>query len=168
MADGFNAKADTTGAFAGLDGLKGPLATKLARSMAVAGGTVYRDEAILLAPKESGLLKSAIYLAFKEARSNDEKVTYSITWNAKKAPHGHLLEFGHWQDFATYKGSDGKWYTNKDVRLAQPKWIPAHPFLRPALNTAKDRAQRAMIERGKERLPELLRDAYQPPDEDFV
>ena len=168
MADTFKAKADTSGALAGLDILKGPLATRLARSMAVAGGTVYRDEAKLLAPVDSGLLKSAIYLAFKDSRSNDKDVTYSITWNAKKAPHGHLLEFGHWQIYATYKGRDGQWHTNKSVQLAVPQWVPAHPFLRPAFDTGRERAQQAMLERGKERLPELLREAYQPPDEDFV
>jgi len=29
-------------------------------------------------------------------------------------------------------------------------------------------AVQAMIDRGRERLPELLRDLYQPADEDFV
>jgi hypothetical protein len=168
MTDGFGAKTDTKSAFAGLDQLTGPIATKLARSMGVASGTVYRDEAKLLAPKDDGLLASSIYLAYKDDRSNDDSVTYSITWNAKKAPHGHLQEFGHWQTHVTYKGSDGKWYTLPNVPLAQPRWVPAHPFLRPAFDTAQARAQQAAIERGRERLPELLRDAYQPPDEDFV
>jgi hypothetical protein len=168
MADGFKASADTASALAGLNSLTGPLATRLARSMAVASGTVYRDEAKLLAPRDEGLLASSIYLAFKDDRSTDEKVTYSITWNAKKAPHGHLLEFGHWQTHAVYKGRDGQWYTNKDTILAQPRWVPAKPFLRPAFDTARERAQQAAIDRGRERLPELLREAYQPPDEDFV
>lgn len=168
MADAFGAKANLKGALAGLDVLKGPLAKRLARSMAVAGGTVYRDEAKLLAPVASGLLQSAIYLAYKEGRSTDKDVTYSITWNSKKAPHGHLLEFGHWQIYATYKGSDGQWHTNKAVPLAEPRWVPAHPFLRPAFDMGRERAQQAMLDRGKERLPELLREAYQPVDEDFV
>jgi HK97 gp10 family phage protein len=168
MSDGFGAKADTGSAIAGLDKLTGPLATRLARSMAVASGTVYRDEAKLHAPKDEGVLADSIYLAFKEDRSTEVLVTYSITWNARKAPHGHLLEFGHWQTHATYRGVDGKWYTNKDAILAVPKWVPAKPFLRPAFDTGRERAQRAAVDRGRERLPELLRDAYQPPDEDFV
>ncbi|GAP66796.1 phage domain-containing protein 2 [Mizugakiibacter sediminis] len=156
MADGFKAIADTSSVLAGLDKLTGPIATHLARSMAVAGGQVLRDEAKLLAPVDSGLLQSAIYLAFKEAKSNDEGVTYSVTWNAKKAPHGHLLEFGHWQYYAAYIGPDGEWHTNKAHPLANPRWVPAHPFLRPALDSAGPRAQAAMIERGRQRLPELL------------
>ena len=168
MADVFKATADTRGAIAGLDRLGGELAMHLARSMVVAGGKVLRDEAILFAPEDSGLLKSSIYLAFKDDRSMKDNVTYSITWNAKKAPHGHLLEFGHWQYYAAYKGADGEWYTNKNAPLDQPRWIPAHPFLRPAIDSAGDRAQQAMITRGRERLPELLQGAYQPRDEDFV
>lgn len=156
MADGFEAKADASGVLAGLDKLSGPVATHLARSMAVAGGQVLRDEAKLLAPVDSGLLKSAIYLAFKDARSSQDSVTYSVTWNAKKAPHGHLLEFGHWQYYVSFIGSDGEWRTDKSKPLARPRWVPAHPFLRPALDSAGPRAQQAMIDRGRVRLPELL------------
>jgi hypothetical protein len=168
MADGFQAKADTTGAIAGIDRLKGPIAKHLARSMAVAGGTVYRDEAKVLVSVKDGVLRDAIYLAYKQGRSTDQDVTYSITWNSRKAPHGHLQEFGHWRVYATYIGNDGTWYTNRNVRLPEPKWVPAHPFLRPAFDSAAGRAHAAMIERARQRLPELLRDAYQPPDEDFV
>lgn len=167
-ADTFLAKTDTSSALAGLAALTGELATHLARSMAVAGGQVIRDEAILLAPEDSGRLKSAIYLAFKDGRSDENNVTYSITWNAKKAPHGHLLEFGHWQYYAAYKGTDGEWYTNKNAPLDAPRWVPAEPFLRPALDSAGGRAQQAMIARGRERLPELLQSSYQPRDEEFV
>ena len=168
MSDGFSAKADTSSALAGLNQLTGPLATRLARSMAVASGTEYRDEAKRLVPVAEGLLQSAIYLAYKDDRSNKDNVTYSITWNARKAPHGHLIEFGHWQNYATFKDQKGQWHTNKNIPLAVPVWVPAKPFLRPAFDAARERAKQAAIERGRERLPELLREAYQPPDEDFV
>lgn len=140
---------------AGLAKLADPaMRESLARSMAVAGGQVLRDEAKLQAPVESGLLKSAIYLAHKEGKSTDSRVVYSVTWNAKKAPHGHLLEFGHWQPFVTIK-VNGQWVsTNK--RREQPKWVSARPFLRPAYDIGSARAQDAMIQRGRERLPQLL------------
>lgn len=160
------AKADLSSAFDGLDKLGGALKTHLARSMAVAGGQVVRDEAKTLAPVESGRLKSAIYLAYRDGKSTDERVVYSVTWNSKAAPHGHLLEFGHWQTHATYIGKDGNWHSGKP--LAVPKWIPAHPFLRPALDATRGTMVQAMIQRGRERLPELLRDAYTPADEEFV
>lgn len=162
MGDGFSAKVDMSGVLAGLDKLAGPLRVSLARSMAVAGGKVIRDEAKLLAPVgteeggsiQPGALRDAIYLAFKDAKSTGANVTYSVTWNSKKAPHGHLLEFGHWQLYVVRKTPTG-YYTTK-VKKDAPTWTPAHPFLRPALDSAGARAVQAMIERGKQRLPELL------------
>lgn len=168
MADPIQAKADFSGALAGLDRLKGALRESLARSMAVAGGKVLRDEAKLLAPKETGLLESAIYLAYKQNRSSSSQQVYSVTWNAKKAPHGHLIEFGHWRYNKIING-----YPQKSLRegltkghgpqdhvppgaLDAPVWVSAHPFLRPALDSAGERAKAAMIERGRQRLPELL------------
>lgn len=149
------ATVDTSQWEAAIAKLAGPLRTHLARSMAVAGGKVLRDEAILLAPVKSGLLKSAIYLAYKDTKSNDAVVTYSVTWNSKIAPHGHLLEFGHWQPYEVKKLPNGDFVTTKTL-LPSPKWIHASPFLRPAQDSAGARARKAMIDRGRERLPELL------------
>ena len=182
MADGIHAKMDMSGVLAGLDKLGGSLRESLARSMAVAGGKVIRDEAKLLAPVGTeeggsiypGALRDSIYLAFREGPSLSGNVTYSVSWNSKKAPHGHLLEFGHWQPFKVGKipgGYGGGYYTLKGVpnpKQGDDRWVPAHAFLRPALDSAGARAKQAMIERGRERLPELLQGAYQPPDEDFV
>jgi hypothetical protein len=164
MDDGTVITTDFSSALAGLDRLTGELRTKLARSMAVAGGTLLRDGAIDRAPvgteeggsKRPGLLKSSIYLAFKDRRSTAKDVIYAVTWNSKKAPHGHLVEFGHWQFYATYKGKDGAWYTDKTRKLAVPRWIPAEPFLRPTIDAEGGAAKQAMIARGAERLPELL------------
>lgn len=122
---------DLSGWERGLDKLAGPLREQLASSMAVAGGKVLRDEAKLLAPRDSGLLASSIYLARKDGKSNESRVVYSVTWNGRKAPHGHLVEFG-------------------TVKMA------AKPFLRPAYDIAKTFAMQQMIRRGRERLPELL------------
>ena len=166
MADAIQAKADVKSVLAGLDKLGGEVATHLARSMAVAGGKVLRDEAKLLAPvgKEEGgsiypgALRDSIYLAFKDSGSSMKEIRYSVSWNAKKAPHGHLLEFGHWQPYVVAKipgGYGGGYYSTK-IKKDVPTWTPAHPFLRPALDSAGTRAQAAMIERGRQRLPELL------------
>ena len=148
-------KLDTSGWKEGLAQLNGPLRESLARSMAVAGGQVLRDEAKLLAPVESGKLRDAIYLAFKDGKSNESQIVYSVTWNSRKAPHGHLLEFGHWQPYVVKKLPNGDWYTTKE-KLPSPKFTAAKPFLRPAFDSAKGRATQAMIERGRQRLPELL------------
>lgn len=121
---------DKSGWDTALARLDGPFKEKLARSMAVAGGTVLRDEAKQQCPVDSGLLQSSIYLAFKDGRSNAMQIVYSVSWNSRTAPHGHLIEFG------TYK-------------------MAAKPFLRPAYDHAP-RAQAAMIARGRERAAELL------------
>ena len=91
------AKVDFSSALAGLERLAGEARVSLARSMAVAGGQVFRDEAKLRAPVKTGRLRDSIYLAFRDGKSTDQQVMYSVTWNSKKAPHGHLVEFGHWQ-----------------------------------------------------------------------
>ena len=155
-----NASVDLSSVMAGLDRLSG-VAESLARSMAVAAGQAVRDEAKARAPVDTGKLKGALYLAYSDRRSHGSKVVYSVTWNSEKnsnkAPHGHLLEFGHWQTHALYKGRDGEWYVG--APLAQPKWVPARPFLRPAYEAVAPRMAQIMVERGRERLPELLRGA---------
>jgi len=155
---------------ASLSKLGGQLSVSLARSMGVAGGQVMRDTAKALAPEYDGstglaggknvdippipgLLKSAIYLAFKDKLSTTDRVTYGISWNHKLAPHGHLLEFGHWRINKIVNG------VPTTIRLETPKWVPAHPFLRPAFDAALIPAKAAMVARGKERLPELLSEA---------
>ena len=154
MTDGTRAVVDFSEWERGLANLAGPIRVQLARSMGVAGGQVIRDVAKIYAPVKQGLLRDAIYLAYRDAYSDDTKITYSISWNAKRAPHGHLIEFGHWQTNAMYQGRDGKWYVG--APLTKPKWVAAHPFLRPALDGSTAMARNAMMARGRERLPELL------------
>jgi hypothetical protein len=157
MADGVTAKVDTSDWDALLDKLAGPLRESLARSMAVAGGKVLRDEAKARAPiGPTNNLSNSIYLAFRDQRSTDKQILYSVSWNSSIAPHGHLVEFGYWQVHPVVRQEDGSWITNKKMKLKHPKWIAAHPFLRPALDAAGGRAKQAMIDRARQRLPELL------------
>lgn len=156
MANGIQAKFDTSGWAAGLDRLLGPARVSLARSMAVAGGEVLRDEAKTRINPHNGVLANAIYLAFRDKHSTEREVQYAVTWNKSKAPHGHLIEFGHWQIYAVVRKPDGTFVTDKRRKLSTPKWVPAYPFLRPAYEAASQRARAAMVERGRERLPQLL------------
>lgn len=109
----------------------------------------------------TGNLRNAIYQKFSDDKSvvapggGYARATYHISWNASKAPHGHLVEYGHIQRYAAYIGSDGKWHTavrpeargkKKPARNASqavkdahyvlrangPQQIAAHPFIRPA------------------------------------
>lgn len=151
-----------------LEKLVGPARESLARSMAVAGGTVLRDEAKARAPRKSGKLASSIYLAYRDSESTGTVVMYSVTWNSSKAPHGHLLEFGHWRYNKIVNGYPQKSLINgkRSGRGPQdhggpgakvpPVWVPADPFLRPAYDARGGFALQAMLQRGRERLPELL------------
>lgn len=59
----------------------------------------------------TGNLESAIYQAFSQDNSNANKATYHVSWNATKAPHGHLLEWGHIQRYQVYINKAGEWKT---------------------------------------------------------
>jgi HK97 gp10 family phage protein len=125
---------DTAGLFAALDKMQAGLLSEV-RPAAQAGAQVLYEEVKLRTPVgkkarktksgrviEPGALKAAIYQAFSQDNSDAQRATYHISWNASKAPHGHLVEFG----------------TSR---------APAHPFLRPAYESQKQRALQAAKER---------------------
>jgi HK97 gp10 family phage protein len=81
---------------------------------------------------EAGTLQRAIYQAYSADNSNDNGLsTYHVSWNFKKAPYGHMVEFGTAR-------------------------APAHPFLRPAFENNVQRAERAMLEEFDRRMKGLL------------
>lgn len=127
------------------------------RPAAQAGAQVIYDAVkanVAAIGSKSGNLSKSIYQAYSADNSGPGKATYHISWNASKAPHGHLVEFGHIQRYKVYVGKDGKWYTAvrpnmqgkpkpsrrasqavKDayyVPLPSPKQVAARPFIRPA------------------------------------
>ena len=109
---------------------------KLCRPAAQAGAQVFYDEvrsrvaALGDKPEQAaaeagvrvgtGNLLRAIYQAYSEDKSVGGKKAYVISWRtgrAKKgaggltiAPHGHLVEFGHWRKYKVYK-RNGRWFT---------------------------------------------------------
>jgi hypothetical protein len=96
----------------------------------------------------TGNLRSSIYQAFSESNSQPvgdgySRATYHVSWNARKAPHGHLVEYGHIQKFKAYLGKDGKWYTNRSAPLPTPKQVPAHSFIRSAYHRQEEAAKAA-------------------------
>ena len=106
--------------------------------------------------RKTGNLASSIYQVYSKSNSNEQRAVYQVSWNAKKAPHGGLVEYGHLQRYVVYKGRDGKFYTKvrpsmqgkgkpprrasqavKDayyVPLPQPVQVAAKPFIRPAID----------------------------------
>ncbi|MDG2524645.1 HK97 gp10 family phage protein [Stenotrophomonas sp. HITSZ_GD] len=147
-------RVNLSSALAGLDNL-GEMTTSVARSMGVAAGQAVRGEAKARAPVDDGTLRDSIYLAYREGESSDARVVYQISWNSKKAPHGHLLEFGHWRTNVLVRGEDGKWRATTEL-LPAPVWTPAYPFLRPAYEATLARLTEIAAARGRKRLAELL------------
>jgi hypothetical protein len=61
--------------------------------------------------RRTGKLSSSIYQVFSKDNSGRAVAQYHISWNRKKAPHGHLVEFGHVQRYVTYVDKRGEWKT---------------------------------------------------------
>lgn len=93
----------------GLDELARNVQEKVLMTGVAAMAKVIYDEVLQNVPVKSGTLKASIYRVYSPERSSDQRKTYRVSWNKKKAPHGHLIEFG----------------TSR---------APAHPFVRPAFD----------------------------------
>ncbi|WP_275760835.1 HK97 gp10 family phage protein [Ralstonia pseudosolanacearum] len=136
----------------GLDQLADDIEEHVVRSVAHAGALVFYEEARTLAPVyrgtekkgvRPGQLREAIYRAFADQQSTAGQAVYRISWNAKKAPHGHLIENGHW----LVRKVNGK-----KERL---RWVPPHSFIRRAFDRAPA-ALEAMRERAVQKMAEAL------------
>lgn len=138
----FKISVDLGGLSARLDAAKEDVAESI-RPAAQAGAQVLYDEVTANATrrKKTGNLAASIYQAFSADKSGIGFSTYHISWNRKKAPHGHLVEFGHYQRYeVTHDPKTGRFITHKDRKLDTPIHIAAKPFLRPA----KDKAPQAI------------------------
>ncbi len=118
----------------------------------------------------TGNLDRSIYQYYSTEKSVDgERAEYHVSWNHKKAPHGHLLEWG-WLQRYVYRpdgmgpmvrpGMDGKpkpgrraSQAQKDayyVTLPVPKQIPGKAFMRSAessLPEAQKAAEQELLRR---------------------
>jgi hypothetical protein len=101
----------------------------------------------------TGKLAEAVYQAYAGHESTPERAVYEVSWNPRKAPHGHLVENGYIQKYAVFLGKDGKWHTNKKKPLKTPKQVAAVAFVRSA-QSLFPLAQAAM----EDKLLELLND----------
>lgn len=169
--------------------LKGEVRESLGRRMAVAGARVLRDAARANArtpggpwgAERRGLWARAMYVAYDRKNSTGTEFTYNVSWKRRNgrvrkkpsaeaggedsvpaAPHGHLLEFGHWQPYKVYRAPNGEWYTATDAegnpvpRPDGPRWVPAYPALGPAFDSHAAIAMRVAIDTGRRELPGIL------------
>jgi HK97 gp10 family phage protein len=121
---------------------------------------------------KTGNLSRSIYQVFSKDNSPQGRATYHISWNARTAPHGHLVEYGHLQRYRMYQdkrgnvrpmvraGMEGKprpgrraSQAAKDayyVTLPTPIQVAARPFIRPAVqkfNVAVEAAKEELLKR---------------------
>lgn len=169
MASGVFNDSEWITAFAAL---KGPMKESLARRMCVSGGKVLEAEAKRNAARvpvwkynptsfgsqKKGTLVRAIYLARNEKLTNTYQFTYSVSWNRKIAPYGKFVEFGYKQIYVVFKDRTGEYHTNKKILLKTPHKIPATSFLGKAFDSHVHIARDAMLERGREEFPKLLKE----------
>ena len=97
----------------GLDELAKNVQEKVLMTGVAAMAKVIYDEVLQNVPVKSGALKASIYRVYSPERSSDQRKTYRVSWNKKKAAHGHLIEYG----------------TSR---------MPAHPFIRPAFDRVNE------------------------------
>ena len=120
-------------------------AEKAARPAAQAGAQVLYERVktnVAALGRKTGNLNSSIYQAYSANNSNESKAVYHVSWNASKAPHGHLVEWGYikrWQSIMI----NGKWVTLKNRPLAAPVQVPGKAFMRRAKD-AMPMAEEAM------------------------
>lgn len=122
---------------AGLTKLEERIKEKTLLSAVAAMGRVIYDEVKLntLPPRmgrKTGKLHEAIYRVYADDLSDLDTKVYRVSWNKKKAPHGHLLENG----------------TSR---------MPAKPFIRPAADHLPE-----AVRAGTERVKELLAQGGSP------
>ena len=132
----FSCEFDLAGFLGQIDEMDGQL-TSAIRPAAQAGAQVLYDEVkrnVRKLKRHTGNLDSAIYQVFSKSQSNDLHSIYHVSWNRSKAPHGHLVEFGHLQRYeVSYDPQTKRFTTHKDRPLPTPKLVAAKPFLRPAM-----------------------------------
>jgi hypothetical protein len=156
VGNAFELSVDLSDEFAFLDALDEGARTVI-RPAAQAGAQVYYDEVLRRVPIATktvtrrsgkviapGALQGSIYQAFSADNSGPRRATYHISWNATKAPHGHLIENGHWTKSV---GKNGP---------LKPKWVPAVPFIRGSYEAASDRALKAVDVKIDEGLVKVL------------
>lgn len=148
---------DASGIFKGLEKFETDIREKVMISAVAAGARVMYGEVRTRVPVKTGKLRDSIYRFYSSKHSGPWKVTYIVGPNHRRAPHWHLIEYGHYR-YNAY--ANGRWLRSKSSRgvhnlkgaLAVPQWVPARPYLRPAYDSAINRSLDAIRQRFREQL----------------
>lgn len=152
MSRSFNMGVDVSGLTSYLDELAVEVG-HASRPAAQAAAQVFYDLAkanVGRIGKKTGNLAGSIYQKFAVEESQEGvSASYKVSWNVHtgkqitRAPHGHLVEYGHIQRYrvviATKGKRKGQWVTLKSQPIT-PKQVGARPFMRPAYYAGKEAA----------------------------
>lgn len=127
------------------------------RSASRAGALVFYNEMKIRVPVKTGTLRDSIYHWHDDEAAKRGAERYVVGPNKRKAPHWHLVEYGHWR-VNTIVMINGKAVATKE-RLATPVWVPASPYIRPTYDATVGEAINAARGRLKVAVRESLRDA---------
>jgi hypothetical protein len=154
---------DLTGLYAYLDDLETEIGESC-RPAAQAAAQVFYNLAkqnVNRIGKKTGNLAGSIYQKYSKENSEDGKIAwYNVSWNVHtgkqitRAPHGHLVEYGHIQKYRqillTKGPKKGQWVTLRSHPIT-PIQVGARPFMRPAytngLNAAVAAVESVIYER---------------------
>ena len=110
MSKSVSITVDIGGALALLN-VTGEVMEEEARPAAQAGAQVLYEAVqrnVAALGRKTGKLYGSIYQKHSPERSRAGHQVYNISWNAKKAPHGHLVEWGFIQRYRMYQTNDGR------------------------------------------------------------
>lgn len=156
MSNAFSINVPLSQILAQVNGMEAAV-VEAARPAAQAAAQVLYDEVVANVRRIrrlTGNLDRSIYQVYSRAASVGGKAVYHVSWNPRKAPHGHLVEYGHIQRYQMVKYRDGSIrplvrpgmrgkkppgrrasQAQKDayyVLLPAMKQVAAQPFVRPA------------------------------------
>lgn len=164
----FGIDADLSGILGGLDDLEGAVEEAIRPMTQAAAQVLYERVKVNVAAlgKVTGNLDRSIYQAYSPEHSiKGTSAEYHISWNHKKAPHGHLVEYGYKQRYkyrpdgmgpVVRAGMEGKpkpgrraTQAEKDAyyeTLPTPRQIPGKAFVRSANSSLPTAMQAAREE----------------------
>lgn len=121
---------DTGGLTALLDAFEDGVEAAIRPAAQAAAQVLYERVKVNVASlgRVTGNLEGSIYQAFSPENSQDgQRAQYNVSWNHRKAPHGHLVEYGYIQRYRYYQDNQG------NVR----------PMVRPGMEGVKPPGRRA-------------------------
>lgn len=159
--------------------LESTVEEKVLRSSARAGALVFYDLMHAYAPYKEGKILNAIYHKFIQEKETKIFKSYRIGVNHVKAPHWHLLEYGHMMYYQVKKKPNGEYVTLvRPSKIGTPppsrwasraikdeyyiplkggaKHIPGKAFIRQSFDDGKSMVLNAVVNRAKERFKEAM------------